>query len=56
MEHANTQLCDSGLALWGWDTEGGSYFGWIIRNSDRDFFAEAADSLEVDIRQVGSDF
>jgi hypothetical protein len=53
---AHAELEASELGLWGWDTQGDNYSGWIGRLSDASFFKQASDVLEVRIIAIGADF
>ena len=53
---AHAELKASGLGLWGWDTQGDSYAGWIARLSDAPIFQQASEALGVRITVVGADF
>ena len=53
---AHKELAKKGLGLWGWDTQGDCYSGWVGRLSDADFFQEVSRTLEVRISPEGADF
>jgi hypothetical protein len=44
---AYDRLAEFGYTLWSWETDDGSYGGWITRSAERETMRELATALEI---------
>ena len=46
---AYDRLAEFGYTLWSWETDDGSYAGWITRSAERETMRELATALEINL-------